>query len=117
MALLTDLTTSLRVLGRSGIIRPYSPRKLAGLGVALLRWGTGPAGGFTALAVREPHRIGLVDELGELTFGELHRRSNALPRQHRIRRRPSRQSWCRAPGPRDRVTSAKQSVSSATLNS
>jgi fatty-acyl-CoA synthase len=30
--------------------------------------------------VREPHRIGLVDELGELTFGEVHRRSNALAR-------------------------------------
>ncbi len=80
MALLTDLTTSLRVLGRSGIIRPYSPRKLAGLGLVILKWGTGPAGGFASVAVREPHRIGIVDELGELTFGELHRRSNALAR-------------------------------------
>jgi fatty-acyl-CoA synthase len=80
MAILSDLTTSLRVLGRSGIIRPYSPRKLAGVGLALVRWGTGPAGGFAALAAREPHRIGLVDELGELTFDELHRRSNALAR-------------------------------------
>ena len=80
MALLTDLTTSLGVLGRSGVIRPYSPRKLLGLGRVLLTWGTGPAGGFAALAVREPHRVGLVDELGELTFGELHRRSNALAR-------------------------------------
>ncbi len=80
MAILSDLTTSLRVLGRSGIIRPYSPRKLAGLAAVLLKWGTGPAGGFASLAVREPHRIGLVDELGELTFGEMHRRSNALAR-------------------------------------
>ena len=80
MATLTDLTTSLRVLGRSGIIRPYSPRKLAGLGRVLVKWGTGPAGGFASLAVRDPDRVGLVDELGELTFGELHRRSNALAR-------------------------------------
>ncbi len=80
MAILSDLTTSLRVLGRSGIIRPYSPRKLLGLGAVLLTWGTGPAGGFASLAVREPNRIGLVDDLGELTFGELHRRSNALAR-------------------------------------
>ena len=42
-------------------------------------WGTGPAGGFTALAVRAPHQVGLVDELGSLTFGEMHRRSNAWP--------------------------------------
>jgi fatty-acyl-CoA synthase len=47
---------------------------------ALRRWGTGPAGGFTALAIRAPHQVGLVDELGELTYGELHRRSNSLAR-------------------------------------
>ncbi len=80
MALISDVTTSLRVLGRSGIIRPYSPLKLAGLGRVLVKWGTGPAGGFASLAVRSPDRVGLVDELGELTFGEIHRRSNALAR-------------------------------------
>ena len=80
MTTLTDLTTSLRVLGRSGIIRPYSPRKVLGLARVLVSWGTGPAGGFASLAVRDPDRVGLVDELGELTFGELHRRSNALAR-------------------------------------
>ena len=32
----------------------------------------------TALALRMPDRVGLVDELGEPTFGEMHRRSNAL---------------------------------------
>ena len=45
-----------------------------------MRWGTGPAGGFASLAVRDPDRVGLVDELGELTFGEMQRRSNALAR-------------------------------------
>ena len=44
----------------------------------MLRWGTGPAGGFAALEARWPDRPGLVDELGTLTFGEIHRRSNAL---------------------------------------
>jgi fatty-acyl-CoA synthase len=32
------------------------------------------------MALRDPRREGLVDELGSLTFGELHRRSNALAR-------------------------------------
>ena len=32
------------------------------------------------MAVRDPDRVGLIDELGALTFGELHRRSNALAR-------------------------------------
>ena len=70
--------TMLRVLAGAGIIRPYSPLVLARMARALLAWGTGPAGGFTTLAVRDPHGVGLVDELGELTFGELHERSNAL---------------------------------------
>ena len=76
----TTAVTTVRVLGRAGVIRPYGPRTLVGLGLAVRRWGTGPAGGFASLAVRSPDRVGLVDELGELTFGELHRRSNALAR-------------------------------------
>jgi len=47
---------------------------------ALKEWGTGPAGGFTAIALRDPDREGIVDELGSLTFGEMHRRTNALAR-------------------------------------
>ena len=70
--------TGLKVLTGAGIVRPYSPAVLAGLALTLRRWGTGPAGGFAALAVRAPDDVGLVDELGSLTFGELHRRSNAL---------------------------------------
>ncbi|MDQ4051670.1 MAG: AMP-binding protein [Actinomycetota bacterium] len=69
-----------RVLTRSGVIRPISPVKLARLGLAVSRWGTGPAGGFQALAIRWPDKPGLVDEIGTLTFGEMHARSNALAR-------------------------------------
>lgn len=72
--------TTLRVLGGAGVIRPYGPRTLVALGRTVVRWGTGPAGGFASLAVRDPDRVGLVDELGELTFGEMQRRSNALAR-------------------------------------
>ncbi|WP_210504008.1 AMP-binding protein [Nocardioides xinjiangensis] len=72
--------TTLRVLGRAGVIRPYGPRTLFDVGRTVLRWGTGPAGGFATLAARAPHRVGVVDELGELTWGELHRRANSLAR-------------------------------------
>ncbi|PVG81842.1 acyl-CoA synthetase [Nocardioides gansuensis] len=75
-----DAATSLRVLASSGVIRPYGPGTLAGLVGVLRNWGTGPAGGFISLALREPGRVGLIDELGELTFGQLHQRSNALAR-------------------------------------
>ncbi|WP_082587213.1 AMP-binding protein [Nocardioides sp. Soil774] len=72
--------TTVRVLGRAGVIRPYGPRTLVDIGRVVLRWGTGPAGGFATLAARSPHQVGVVDELGELTWGELHRRSNSLAR-------------------------------------
>jgi fatty-acyl-CoA synthase len=73
-----NAVTTIRVLGTSGVVRPYSPLTLARVGKALLDYGIGPAGGFKALALRNPDGIGLVDELGELTFGEIERRGSAL---------------------------------------
>jgi fatty-acyl-CoA synthase len=70
--------TGLKVLTESGIIRPYNPLTLARMAGTLRSWGTGPAGGFAALALRSPDRVGIIDELGSLTFRELHSRSNAL---------------------------------------
>src|SRR3546814_13146787 len=70
--------TSAKVLLGAGIVEPFGPRKLVGLAGTVLRWGTGPAGGFTTLAVRYPDRPGLIYELGTLTFGELEQRTNAL---------------------------------------
>ncbi|WP_341231270.1 AMP-binding protein, partial [Nocardioides salarius] len=77
--------TSLRVLTRAGVLRPYSPVVLARLAKVLKDWGTGPAGGFASLAVRAPGEVGVVDELGELTWAQLHARSNALARALRGR--------------------------------
>jgi fatty-acyl-CoA synthase len=79
-ALAVTVGTPARVLGGSGILRPLSPAVLARIGKALKDWGTGPAGGFTAMALRDPDRVGIIDEVGSLTFGEMHRRSNALAR-------------------------------------
>jgi fatty-acyl-CoA synthase len=74
-----------KVLARAGVIRPYAPWTLASLSTTLLRWGLGPAGGFASIAVRDPHRVGVVDELGALTYGELQARSNALAHALRAR--------------------------------
>jgi len=81
----TTAGTGARVLVGSGIIRPYSPAVLARLLGTVRAWGTGPAGGFASLALREPDRVGIVDERGSLTFGELHERSDALARSLRRR--------------------------------
>ncbi|MDZ5622527.1 AMP-binding protein [Nocardioides sp. HM23] len=75
-----DAAFSLKTLVESGIVRPYGPRTLVGIVTSLRRWGTTPAGGFRALAVRNPDGIAIIDERGEVTFGELHRRTNALAR-------------------------------------
>lgn len=72
--------TTLKVLGRAGVIRPHGPLALARAGKALKDWGPGPAGGFTAAAALDPRRTAVVDELGSLTFEEMHRRSNSLAR-------------------------------------
>ncbi|MBI5105255.1 MAG: acyl-CoA synthetase [Solirubrobacterales bacterium] len=69
---------NVKVLADAGIIAPMRPDKLAGMGVALLRWGPTPAGGYTASAARRPDNVAIIDELGTLTFAQVHRRTNAL---------------------------------------
>ncbi|WP_231123798.1 AMP-binding protein [Nocardioides sambongensis] len=73
-----DAATSLRILAESGIVRPYSPRVLAGLVTTLYRWGPHPSGGFKTAAQRMPDQLAIIDERGSLTFAQLHRRTNAL---------------------------------------
>ncbi len=70
----------LKVLAGCGILKPYSPIALAKAGAVLRSYGTGPAGGFLAMARLVPHRIWVIDERGDLTFGEIDRRTNALAR-------------------------------------
>jgi fatty-acyl-CoA synthase len=70
----------LKVLAGSGIIRPYSPVALAKAGALLKTYGTGPAGGFRAMATLVPDKVWVVDERGDLTFSEVDRRTNSLAR-------------------------------------
>ncbi|MGH2967631.1 MAG: acyl-CoA synthetase [Solirubrobacteraceae bacterium] len=77
----TQVTTKLQTLvtlAGAGIVRPQRPDRLLQTAVALVRWGPTPAAGYTVSARRYPAETGLIDELGTLTFRELHERSNAL---------------------------------------
>ena len=67
-----------RTMQRSGVIRPYNPLTLVRMAKALKDWGLGFAGGIAALGIRSPHDIGLIDELGSLTWGEVDLRSTRL---------------------------------------
>ena len=69
---------SVKILAEAGIVRPMRPEKLLHMASTMLRWGPTPAAGYSVSAVRRPDKIGIVDELGTLTFQEIHDRTNAL---------------------------------------
>jgi acyl-CoA synthetase (AMP-forming)/AMP-acid ligase II len=65
-------------LTRAGFVRPERPDTLARLAQIMRRWGFTPAAASAAAAARYPNETALIDDLGDLTFLESHRRSNAL---------------------------------------
>jgi fatty-acyl-CoA synthase len=76
------LPTTARELGvlyRSGLAPLNDPLGSVNALVNIRRWGM-VGGAIRIAAARHPDTPGLIDEIGELTFGELDRRSNALAR-------------------------------------
>ena len=69
---------SVKVLIDAGVVRPMRPDRLLKFVQTLMRWGRSPAAGAIALADRFPNETMIVDELGALTFSDVHTRSNAL---------------------------------------
>jgi fatty-acyl-CoA synthase len=72
------------VLARAGLVPLTRPDRSAHALLALRRYGILGAA-IRIPADRDPDMLGLVDELGELTFGELDGRSNALANAWRER--------------------------------
>ena len=62
----------------AGLIGPERPDRLLGIVQAVRRWGNTPAAGYAAAAARYPDEDAIVDELGRLTFAEVHDRTNRL---------------------------------------
>jgi fatty-acyl-CoA synthase len=75
---LADSAFDIRVLTEAGILRPIRPDKLARMGWLLARWGASPATGSAVTAIQYPDETSIIDELGSVTFEEVHLRSNAL---------------------------------------
>jgi acyl-CoA synthetase (AMP-forming)/AMP-acid ligase II len=67
----------------TGMFEPLRPDRVLQSLVALRRWGATPAGAYSGAAARHPERAALVDERGVLSFGQLHRRTNALANELR----------------------------------
>jgi acyl-CoA synthetase (AMP-forming)/AMP-acid ligase II len=78
LAQVTQKLFTARTLAQAGILRPTRPDKALRIANALRRWGPTPAAGYTAATIRDPGATAIVDELGTLTFDEVHRRTNAL---------------------------------------
>src|SRR4051794_19780806 len=81
MSLLTGIETRVLNVGTlisSGLIRPMRPDHLIRFGRLYLAWGPTPALGYLVGAMTRGNETALIDELGALTFEEIHRRTNAL---------------------------------------
>jgi fatty-acyl-CoA synthase len=75
--LVTKVET-LVTLTRAGIVHPERPDRIFHTVRSLIRFGTTPAAGFSAAARNFGSAPALIDELGTLSFREVHERSNAL---------------------------------------
>src|SRR5919202_19387 len=76
-----EVTTKLHTvyaLTNAGIIRPQRPDRAARMALALLLWGPTPAAGYAGNAARYPNETAIVDELGTLSFQDVHERTNGL---------------------------------------
>jgi acyl-CoA synthetase (AMP-forming)/AMP-acid ligase II len=69
---------SVKVLADAGVVRPMRPDRAWGVLRTIQKWGRSPAAGSISLAERFPDEPMIVDELGTLTFSEVHTRTNAL---------------------------------------
>ena len=67
-----------RVLAGAGLVAPARPDRIMRGLLALSQWGPSPAAGYTSSAILHPDERAIIDELGTLTFAEVHRRTNAL---------------------------------------
>ncbi|MFA1542443.1 AMP-binding protein [Actinomadura monticuli] len=66
------------MFARSGLWRPGPPLKVVRQLAALRRWGTLLGGTVVSAAARDPGVVAIIDDAGELTYGELDARTDRL---------------------------------------
>ncbi|TWP52475.1 AMP-binding protein [Lentzea tibetensis] len=76
---------ALLTLVRAGVIRPLGPRGLSGAVSGYVHWDITLAWGYATGAARHPDRPAIIDDDGQLTYAQVHKRTtrlaNALPVQ------------------------------------
>jgi fatty-acyl-CoA synthase len=66
------------VFGGAGLLRPVRPDRAVAAMLELHRWGMSLPGGYAASAAMHPDDVAIIDDAGELTHADVHRRSSAL---------------------------------------
>ncbi|NVI88003.1 AMP-binding protein [Actinomadura sp. BRA 177] len=66
------------MFARSGLWRPGPPVKVVRQLDALRRWGTLLGGTVASAAARDPDAVAIIDDVGELTYGEVDARTDRL---------------------------------------
>ncbi len=69
---------SIRTLTEAGLVRVDRPDRTLRALLAVQRWGFTPAAGYAAAAARYPDEDAIIDELGHLSFSEVHARTDRL---------------------------------------
>lgn len=69
-----------RTLHRAGVVGGLGPAEIPPAISAVIKGGTTPATSIRVAALKHGDREYIVDDKGSLTYGEVHRRSNALAR-------------------------------------
>lgn len=67
-------------LAKTGILRPVRPDKFLKMGAAAKKFGSSPATIIAMAAHRYPKRTAIIDAKGQLTWGEVDRRTNRIVR-------------------------------------
>jgi acyl-CoA synthetase (AMP-forming)/AMP-acid ligase II/carbon monoxide dehydrogenase subunit G len=69
---------TVKTLAEAGLLRAERPDKTVRALIQIQRWGYTPAAGYAANASRYGGDDAIIDELGHLTFAEVHDRTNRL---------------------------------------
>ena len=67
-----------RTLAGAGLLRPHRPDRTIRAALKIMRWGQSAAGAYAAGAELRPGEPAVIDDLGALTFAEMHERTNRL---------------------------------------
>ncbi|MFE3444898.1 AMP-binding protein [Nocardia sp. NPDC059180] len=70
--------TSVPAILASGMLAPVSPRAATQLARSFHQFGPTPAMLLAASAIRHPDRVAIIDDVGQLTYRQLHSRSSAI---------------------------------------